>query len=323
MNRQKLVYTVQVGLSILFLLGIWFALTFIQIIVNDQNITMVKEPYNKLISDVSPDPIFKGEKRTFIIHSSQNNLGIITIKFNTYDRFNYDMLRFRIKEQHAQEWYFEETYSTRAFTSLNAYPFGFPILPNSQDKNYQIEIESLNGNKDSSVAIYPSRDHITASYQFEKKRLLQDQGYLLNFLFIKTTNSIQNYSLWYPVLVYSYLFVFYLFSLLKNSVWPHSSTKKLYLALIVIAIVMDILFIKRSFDLVYVKLALLLLYVLKYNRISERILFTIALSMCIAAVGAQLIGIEMLIQKLSTWIFIFMSVGFIASLQKYVLKKNK
>ena len=65
------------------------------------------------------------------------------VKFNTFDQINLESLIFRIREKNSTDWYYQNKYKTDQINKEIFFPFGFPIIENSQGKVYEIEIESL------------------------------------------------------------------------------------------------------------------------------------------------------------------------------------
>ena len=97
--------------------------------------------------------LFKGDKLSAKFKSDYNNLGIISVLFNTHGRINDDYLLFSIKEVGSDKWYYSNKYKVDQFQDYQYFPFGFPELSNSKGKTYQIEIESLNGTEGNSVQV--------------------------------------------------------------------------------------------------------------------------------------------------------------------------
>ena len=69
-------------------------------------------------------------------HSLYDNLGIVSVRFYNQDRDSKDTLIFRLKEEGNQDWYYQAEYKTDQFLPHKLFPFGFPIINNSTNKNY-------------------------------------------------------------------------------------------------------------------------------------------------------------------------------------------
>jgi len=75
---------------------------------------------------------------------TDNEFGSLDLKFATgRSRKNHQLL-FRLKEVGANNWYYQATYNTADFYNNAFYPFGFPIITNSENKTYLYELEIIN-----------------------------------------------------------------------------------------------------------------------------------------------------------------------------------
>lgn len=86
---------------------------------------------NKLIKQHSYLSTFK---------AFNNNLGTVSFRFDTTKHIKSGLLLFRLKEQGAKKWYYENTYRTDQFMNNGLFPFGFPPISNSQGKIYEVEL---------------------------------------------------------------------------------------------------------------------------------------------------------------------------------------
>lgn len=307
----------------IFLVLVWLSLTMIQIILNDESLTIVKDTYSsKELGTTNIRPILKGEKRTLEFVANNDNLGIITINFNTYDRYNEDYLVFRIKESGATDFHYEAEYYTKEFTSLTKYPFGFPVIEDSKGKTYQVELESQQGTPTSSVALNPKQSLLSASYQFDKNSILNSKEYAINFLLIKFFNSLQNYYLVFTSSIYIYPLIFYfIWMYLDNKIHSKKKLKLFFLVFLITAIIVDIFFIARSFDLVFLIVSSLFIAVsILYDVKSYNLYYLGILLLCICFV-LQFFNQHTKIENASAWVFIFFMLGTILNL--YELKKLK
>lgn len=75
--------------------------------------------------------------------ASENNLGTVELLINNYGKINGDVLSFRLKEKGSESWYYSNVYGTEKMDAGRYFPFGFPVIGNSKNKTYLIEIESL------------------------------------------------------------------------------------------------------------------------------------------------------------------------------------
>ncbi len=111
----------------------------------DYDLTVIVESHG--FADKENKDLFKGEKVIDQFKAKNNNLGIISVKFNTKGKINNDRLLFRIKEINKENWYYVNFYNVDQFQNDQYFPFGFPQIKDSKGKIYQIEIESSNGHE--------------------------------------------------------------------------------------------------------------------------------------------------------------------------------
>lgn len=136
------------------------------------------------------------------INSKHDNLGIIAIRFQTFNRINNDTVVFRIKENTDQGWYYSANYNTDQFQDRELFPFGFPIINNSKDKIYKIEVESKFGSDSSHVRIDNLAPSIFSKHKYQLRRNGQDSIGAVLFLLLKFQNIVTNISILYPILLY-------------------------------------------------------------------------------------------------------------------------
>lgn len=133
-----------------------------------------------------------GEKIEQEFKSKYNNLGTISIKFDTDYKINKDTLRFSIKEVNSDNWYYTNEYSVEEFQNNKYYSFGFPEIEGSKNKKYQIEIISLKGTKGESVSVVAKGSYLLSRHSFPKKYLLQNKNRIPKFLFNKIKSFFEN-----------------------------------------------------------------------------------------------------------------------------------
>lgn len=136
--------------------------------------------------------LLKNEKIVEEFKSNYNNLGIISVKFDTHSKINNDKLQFRIKESKTAEWYYTNEYKVDEFQNNEYYAFGFPEINDSKGKKYQFEISSLNGVENNSVQVILKNSVFLSKYGFSKTYLLQNKNKIPRFLFDKTESFFKN-----------------------------------------------------------------------------------------------------------------------------------
>lgn len=106
---------------------------------------------------------------TFV--SSEDNLGIVSIRFNTFGKINQDSLEFKIKEVDSNEWLSITQHTVDQFQPGELFPFGFPIQTQSQGKKYLVELNSNSGVMGNAVAIDTKSPVILLTHKFFKADL--------------------------------------------------------------------------------------------------------------------------------------------------------
>jgi len=123
-----------------------------------------------------------------------NNLGTAAFFFNNYQKINSDWVWFRIKEKNSANWYYQNKYNTDQFNPEYYFTFGFPIITNSQNKEYQIEIESISGTQNNSISLHSKSKNFLAKYSYSKSYLTQNPKQILPFVI----NKIKTYLSYVP-----------------------------------------------------------------------------------------------------------------------------
>lgn len=135
-----------------------------------------KEHLNFSWSDFANKKIARGVKVTGRFKGEMNNLGIVAVRFNTFGEVKTGKLTFRIKENSSNKWYYESTYEMQKFTNNDFFPFGFPVIPDSESKEFIVQLEGISGEEDA-VALLDRSDPIISKYQFTPARLLENRQF--------------------------------------------------------------------------------------------------------------------------------------------------
>lgn len=188
--------------------------------------------------------LLKDEKIIIKFKSKYDNLGIISIKFNTNSKINNDVVKFSIKEVDAKQWYYINNYKASEFQDKEYYSFGFPLIASSKNKKYQIEIMSLGGVYGDSVEII-NRGQVLSKYSFPKIYLLQNKIKIPQFLFDKIGSFFDNVGLanFICILVLSLILWFVLIpkNIKKLSIYIDSDKFKLYSGAVGLLIIYNLL----------------------------------------------------------------------------------
>jgi hypothetical protein len=183
----------------------------------DESFTIIsdKKPELTYLNYIK-DGMMSGDKSVFKFKASEDNLGIVALRIDTFNRINSDQLIFRIKKEDQQGWQYENTYFADQFVNEDLFLFGFPIYTDSKEEIFIIEIESLLGEKENSFAISEIEPNIIPKYKYNKKELIENKSKLIT-LFTKKIryNSFSVFSLIISLFYFLPLVVY--FSILKST----------------------------------------------------------------------------------------------------------
>jgi len=196
------------------LLGLWLFLTVWYVVTFDTSFSIWS--YNHPSSDipnVNYNLIYKGETFKGEFMAQDNNLGIVSVRFQTFIRPPYayeDQYLFRIKEKGASSWYYQNTYRNGLVYDVPFFPFGFPQIANSKGKIYQFEITALNTNSVNQLSISTRYPILQSKYKYSGHELLRNRNELAKFLIVKFSNAFQTPDVIFSSFIYLLPFIFYL-----------------------------------------------------------------------------------------------------------------
>lgn len=153
--------------------------------------------------------LLSGDKILQDFTSNYDNLGIVAIRFQTFERINDDTLIFRLREKGEPDWSYTANYKTDQFQDRKLFPFGFPIIAESKGKIFQFEIESKFGSESGHVKVDSLLPVVISQYQYDLHNinLISSRG--LKYLILKLGNLVGSLSLVYPIIFYLLPLLFY------------------------------------------------------------------------------------------------------------------
>lgn len=134
-----------------------------------------------------------------------DNLGIVTIPFNSHNRSIDDKVVFRIKQADNDDWYYQGTYNTNQIQTNIPFPFGFPTIKNSKNISYIFEIESLHGTSTDFLSLSKTDPYFLIKYKFTKSDLTKNPLVLSQFIIAKTVEQL-------PILKFREIMLIFMFS---------------------------------------------------------------------------------------------------------------
>src|SRR3972149_11889914 len=133
--------------------------------------TTIKYFSDKELTGKIDKELYAGERVVGKFIAADNNLGTIAVRFNTFWRINDDWIIFRIKDSESVKWYYENKHKVDQFQNRKMFPFGFPEITDSRNKQYIFEIESFQGSTNSAVAVDSKYPSFQARYRFPKETI--------------------------------------------------------------------------------------------------------------------------------------------------------
>ena len=312
------------GLFPFFLLVLWFALTFWYIVIFDQAVLVLSYNYSPSnFTEITHERLLKGQKLSGEFVARDNNLGIVALRFKSFQRIPYaqeDSLLFKFKEKGQKDWYYQNTYRSGFTFDMPFLPFGFPVIHDSKEKTYVFELESLKGNKINGVALSSRQPFLTSKYQENKQVLLKSPKAFIDFGIKKFVNSFQTIDISFSSLVFMFpLFFYILWNLFikksfKNAISGLSSY--LFIYFIILVILTDILFLQILNDLLFLVIAMLWLVIFKKYRLDSKYTFVVGLFILLFSPIFLQFNNNGVAQKAAAWAFIFFVTGLIQALSK-------
>lgn len=198
-----------VTIAILFIIGGWGMFYYLRsgetsllsVETSPQLIRIIRPPESTLLKNESLEAEFKG---------ALPHLGIVSVRFDTYNRINQDKLRFSIRIKNNSNWHYEGLYKTDQFQPEGLFPFGFPEIINSEGETFQINLTSESGTPSSAVAISNNLPVLTTRYVLNLKALKQEPSLFFRFLWYKSANIISDTRLVVNLIISFLPFILYL-----------------------------------------------------------------------------------------------------------------
>lgn len=316
-----------------FLLCLWPVLTLAYIVSSDISFTILSYNHGKEnIAQVSYDKLTKGKKIKGSFKAEDNNLGIVAVRFAYAQRVPYrfeDNFAFRIKEQNAKMWYYQNTYRAGIIYDVPFFPFGFPQIENSKGKYYQFEIESLKGNAQNALSLSQREPILATKYQVSKAALLQDKGQFALFISKKFLNNFNSFDGIFISIVFLLPFVFYILLLIKRdsklgksiffviNVFGIKSKSFIKGAAVYITlglIILNILLLQLTDNFMYIALTVLWFSAVSISNRKSSLSYGIGLILLAVTPFLFYLHSIFIAEYTATWAFLFLLVGIVQTM---------
>lgn len=183
---------------------IWVIYAISQVLLkSDLGFSMAMDEYSKRIfTDYKKTELYKGDIVRGSFKASDNNLGIVLVRFYNFNRISDDELIFRIKEKGQYDWYYQSTHKVAQFLPHKYFTFGFPEIKHANNKTYLFELESRNGKPGNAVAMSEKSPQAAVAYKYYQNELRNDWFMLARFSYKKLINSLRQINLFIPIALY-------------------------------------------------------------------------------------------------------------------------
>jgi hypothetical protein len=300
-NRQRFTRVI----IIFILIAFWFiASLFFN---NTYSFTSLVYPYSKAqLIQIPAGKLLKGEKIVGKFTAKDNYLGMVTLRFNANANSGSageDMINFRIKEQTSPTWYYSSNYGSNAVVTRPNFPFGFPVIENSQNKNYEFEITSISGNSNNAVALDASDPEFAAVHKFTKTSIFNNGRSVLHFMVMKIITSYANVE--FLLRSIPYLIPLFFYVVIK---W--GSRMKVPLPVIVLFLIfLDILFLQEVYGGILLVLSLGWIWSIKQYYIDSKSSFFVAGLLLLIWIPLIYADKQYIQNKLNIWVYYFFVIG--------------
>lgn len=203
---KKKIGTIFIFVIILYFVGVFFAYQ------SDFNFFSIEYPYSSSVIDFPKTnekyiSLNKFPKISMQIAAYDNYFGVITmhIAHKTIPNQKGDLstqLIFKIKEKGSKDWYSISKYDLYRIKDSIHHPFGFPVINNSKNKIYTVEL-SLSKPKSPEYILFDTTDQsIKSVYPVNKMQLIKNPVNLLKFTQNRIINVFYNNEARYVIILF-------------------------------------------------------------------------------------------------------------------------
>lgn len=265
------------------------------------NLQSVGLPEN-LVSTRSGE-LIAGDKILGKYHSEYPNLGIISVRFHNQFRDSDDTLVFRLKEENSENWIYEAKYKTDQFLPGKLFPFGFPIIKDSEDKTYQFELESLRGASGNGIYLDKTLPNFIGVSFINKETISNNFPELTHFLIKKILNVISDKNNLINAAIFFSPLILFFFYIITAEVSYQFLTGIVFLSILI-----DILYISFISELYLVSVTIMWIFTVYRYKFETEISSTFSLLFLISSSIAFIGGNSLINEKTAVWAFLFLCV---------------
>lgn len=259
--------------------------------------------------------LLKGDVATGRFHSSFPNLGIVSVRFYNQDRDSNDTLAFRFRESDKKDWYYQANYKTDQFLPHKLFPFGFPIIADSQNKDYVFEIESLSGATGSGILIDYQNPVFVAKSTFKGSELLKDKTRLLSFLGNKFVNIFGEPETRLNVIISFLPLIIYFTYLITYGI-----SYQILTVIILSFTIWDIFYLRNNYDYLYLSVIFGWCLISKRYKFESRIAALFAMLYLGMTPIFLIVNQESIAEKFAVWAYLFLCITVVQQIFEFKFK---
>lgn len=273
---------------------------------------------DQMVASVSGE-LVRGNKVWGTFRSKFTNLGIVSLRFYNQDRDSKDTLLFRLREVGQDKWYYEAKYETDQFLPHKHFPFGFPVIANSDGKNYEFQLESLRGATGSGIFIdYQTPPVFTAKSFYPKAELLSDRRLFTYFLTNKLSNIFGDPDIRLNTFFFFLPFILYLVFLLTEGLSYQ------YLTLIALFFSFyDLFWLTKSYDFLFISHLFFWGLIVRRFRFESRVATVFALGFLVLTPVMLIFGYQAHAEKTAVWAYLFLCITVVQQVYEIKYKSTE
>lgn len=319
------------------LLTFWFLLSLI--LITEKSFSVLQYQHdNNGNNTFSEKRLLKGEKIKGEFTASEDNLGIISVRFGNVPQVSFNnqsRILFKIKEKTATSWFYTNTYRSGLIRPNRFTTLGFIPIQNSRDKVYTFEITSLNGNSKNAIQVSSRNPVYLSMYKFTKDDIFKNKESMWKF----SANMVYAFFANIDVLIESSIFllpfIFYMtwIGIVHDQVRfrdkngkhiiplilsrLYKKRKKIFTYLVILGICADVLLFQIPVAGIIIGLSGLWVFVVYVNNYQVNKTFIFAFILISLAVIATYFKFPLSIDIVTTYAYIFIIIGLMQILVAY------
>lgn len=282
--------------------------------------TIVYQYSHKQLIHYPKNKLLKGESIHGEFTARDDYLGMITLRFKDYVKHDYneeDNIRFQIKEKGTADWYYVGDYKSGAIENQLQFPFGFPVIEQSNGKTYEFEIISLDGNNNNAVELNSVHPQFTSVHKFTRSAIVSNPQFALKFMLRKISTSFIDIDFLLSSTLYLVpLFIYVFWKKREHVIFPLPAG-------ILFFILIDCLYIQETYLGVVLIIAIGWIIAIRQYALESKSSFIAGFVLLLIWLPLMYFNTKYIQNKLNIWVYFFLVTGTIqAILEEKFVKEN-